>query len=278
MKNIIWLTSYPKSGNTWFRMFLSALLHSKELDINKPKTDGLFSSKHFVETILDVDADLLNTRQIEVFQRQTFEYLSAMANKTMYVKIHDAFTFSETDRLPLIPEAATKMAICFVRNPLDVTLSLANHTGRSIEKTIEEFIVNPTGAFIRKANSPHNQFRQPLGTWSMHIESWVQYPTFPVHFMRYEDMKSQPFETFKAATTAMELNVTNEQIKRAIAETEFEKLQKKEQEKEFKEKHNHNSSFFFRGQVGRWKEELTNEQIEKIRQANEPMMRHFGYW
>jgi hypothetical protein len=30
--------------------------------------------------------------------------------------------------------------------------------------------------------------------------------------------------------------------------------------------------------VGRWKEELSSEQIEKIRQANEPMMRHFGYW
>jgi hypothetical protein len=278
MKNIIWLASYPKSGNTWFRMFLSALFHDKELDINHLNTDGIFSSKHFVETTLDVDADLLIGRQIEVFQRQTFEYLSATAKKTMFVKIHDAFTFSETDGLPLIPEEATKMAVCFVRNPLDVTLSLANHTGKNIEQTIKKFITNPVGAFGGRTNAPYSQFQQPLGTWSMHVESWLTKPTFPVHFVRYEDMKARPFETFKAATTAMELGVTDDQIKRAIAETEFEKLKQKEVEKGFHEKQLPKASFFHKGEVGRWKKELTTEQIEKIRAVNEPMMKHFNYW
>jgi hypothetical protein len=91
-------------------------------------------------------------------------------------------------------------------------------------------------------------------------------------------MKANPFETFKAAIQAIGLNYSDEQIKFAINETEFEKLQKKEQEKGFKEKQVPSSNFFFKGQVGRWKEELSSEQIEKIRQANEPMMRHFGYW
>ena len=44
-KNIIWLASYPKSGNTWFRSFLTALLNDKEVDLDKMETNGIFSGK-----------------------------------------------------------------------------------------------------------------------------------------------------------------------------------------------------------------------------------------
>lgn len=277
-KNIIWLASYPKSGNTWFRSFLTALLTQKEVDLNKMETNGIFSGKGVIENALDLSADFLRTEQIEQYQRLAFSYLSDTAKKSLFMKIHDAFTFSEKDKLPLIPENATKMAVYFVRNPLDVTLSLANHVGKDLETTIEKFIVNPQGAFTRKKNSPNIQFHQPLSTWSNHVESWQKHPNFPVHFMRYEDMKSQPFETFKAAVKAIGLGYSDTDIQQAIEAVEFEKLQKKEKEKGFKEKQNLNSTFFFKGQVGRWKTELTAEQIEKIRKVNEPMMRAFGYW
>jgi Sulfotransferase domain len=278
MSNIIWLASYPKSGNTWFRSFLTALFSEKELDLNKIGTDGIFSDKHYVENALDVDADFLCPRQIEKYQRLAFTHLSEKASKPLFIKIHDAFTLSETDDLPLIPEAATRMAIYLARNPLDVALSLANHVNRSIETTIEKYIVNEKGAFGKKKSMPVSQFSQPLGTWAMHAESWLTKPNFRVHFVRYEDLKAKPFETFKAAVEAMRLNVTDRQIQRAIDETEFEKLKQKEAEKGFREKMNLQSSFFYKGQVGRWKEELTEVQIEKIRTVNESMMRHFGYW
>jgi hypothetical protein len=277
-KQIVWLASYPKSGNTWFRSFLTALLKEKEVDLNQMVTDGIFSGKNYIENVLDLNADYLSRTQIESYQRIAFNYLSDTSKKQLFIKIHDAFTFSENDGLPLIPEQPTQIAIYFVRNPLDVALSLANHIGKSVEKAIEKFIVNPSGGFATLQNSANNQFHQPLGTWSMHVESWLTKPKFPVHFMRYEDMKAKPFETFKAAIQAIGLNYNDEQIKFAIEETKFEKLQKKEQEKGFKEKQIPASNFFFKGQVGRWKEELSSEQIEKIRQANEPMMRHFGYW
>jgi hypothetical protein len=277
-KQIVWLASYPKSGNTWFRSFLTALLKEKEVDLNQMVTDGIFSGKNYIENVLDLNADYLSRTQIESYQRIAFNYLSDTSKKQLFIKIHDAFTFSENDGLPLIPEQPTQIAIYFVRNPLDVALSLANHIGKSVEKAIEKFIVNSSGGFATLQNFANTQFHQPLGTWSMHVESWLTKPKFPVHFMRYEDMKAKPFETFKAAIQAIGLNYNDEQIKFAIEETKFEKLQKKEQEKGFKEKQIPASNFFFKGQVGRWKEELSSEQIEKIRQANEPMMRHFGYW
>jgi Sulfotransferase domain len=277
-KNIVWLASYPKSGNTWFRSFLTALLSQKEVDLDKMETNGIFSGKTPIEDVLDLSADYLRLEQIEAYQRLAFSYLSDTAEKPLFIKIHDAFTVSERDKLPLIPEKPTKVALYFIRNPLDVTLSLANHIGKDIETTIEKFIINPKGSFLRKKNTANIQFYQPLGTWSNHVESWQNCPTFPVHFMRYEDMKSQPFETFKAAVMAIGLDYSDNDIQQAIEAVEFEKLQKKERDKGFKEKQNPTSSFFFKGQVGRWKTELTAEQIEKIKTVNEPMMREFGYW
>ena len=276
--NIIWLASYPKSGNTWFRSFITALYSDTEIDINKLGTDGIFSDKNLFENVLDVDADDVIHEQAVAFQRLVYPYTSAKSKKTMFVKIHDAYTFSKTDNLPLIPSAGTKMAIYLVRNPLDVTLSLANHVGKSLDKTIDKFITNTEGAFFKHQMLGLSQFYQPLGTWSMHVASWKQHPDFPVHFIRYEDIKAKPFETFKAAVNAMNLPFSDEQIQRAINETEFEKLQKKENEKGFREKQNTSTLFFNKGEVGRWKTELTPEQIQKIRTANEPMMKAFDYW
>ena len=276
-KNLVWLASYPKSGNTWFRSFLTVLLKNQQIDLNKMATDGIFSGKNFVENILDVHADYLTERQIELYQRLAFTYLSETSSKKLYIKIHDAFTFSELDKLPLIPEAPSACAVYFVRNPLDVTLSLANHIGKPLDFTIEKYMVNPKSGFVGKRSSSNDQFHQPLGTWSMHVESWLTKPLFPVHFMRYEDMKEKPFETFKAAVQAMGLSVSEEEIQFALEETRFEKLQEKEQKGGFREKPSVHRSFFFKGEVGRWKQELTVAQIEKISHANEPMMRHFGY-
>jgi len=277
-KQLVWLASYPKSGNTWFRLFLTALLKEKEVDLNNIESDGIFSSKSFIEDVLSIDTDYLSRQQIESFQRIAFSHLSKTSKKRLFIKIHDAFTFSEVDGLPLIPEEPTQLAIYLIRNPLDVALSLANHIGKSTEIAIERYINNQSGGFGNLKNSSNNQFYQPLGTWSMHVESWLNKTSFPVHFIRYEDMKEKPFESFKAAIQAIGLEFSDEQIQFAIEETQFEKLKIKEQENGFKEKIIPSSNFFFKGQVGRWKEELNKEQIEKIRKINEPMMRRFGYW
>lgn len=277
-KNIVWLASYPKSGNTWFRAFLTALLAEGEIDINKLGTNGIFSGKNNIENILDLNADYLNEQEAEMFQRITYDYLAARSTETLFIKIHDAFILSTRDGLPRVSEEGVKQAVYFVRNPLDVALSMANHIGKPVDTAIDKYIANRAGAFVTKSNSPYSQFRQPLGTWSMHVESWLTNPSFPVHFIKYEEMKENPFETFKRAVEVLDLDITDEQISRAIEETRFENLQRKEKEQGFREKQIPSSAFFFRGQVGRWKTELTEEQVEKIRNANEPMMRRFGYW
>lgn len=281
-KNIVWIASYPKSGNTWFRAFLTALQlpTGNELNLNEMVTEGIYSSKHFIEQFLDLNPDYLSIEQIESFRKIALTHLVEKSVRKNFIKIHDAFTFSTKDRLPLIPDNLSMLAVYIIRNPLDIALSLANHFGESVDYVIDRFIANSAGFFgpATEGSTSAEQFRQPLGTWSMHVESWLLHPSFPVHFVKYEDLIEHPFEAFKTAITTIGLEVNDTQIMNAIEESRFEKLQKKEREQGFKESSVFSAGFFHKGQSGRWMHELTTEQIEKIKNANEPMMRKFGYW
>ena len=275
--NIIWLASYPKSGNTWFRSFLTALLNNGEIDINKMETDGIFSDKGYVEIILDLSVDDLSPREFENYRKLAFVYKAKENVKEAFVKIHDGYTYSRWDGLPLIPSEGSRLALYFIRNPLDVVLSLANHTGLSIDEAIDKYINCEEGAFIKKGKTAQ-QYYQLLGTWDMHAASWINQSNIPLHVIRYEDMKVNPFATFKEATLQMQLNYNDEAINKAIAACNFKKLKQQEENKGFKEKAIPASAFFFKGESGRWKKELSKEQIKRIMTVNESMMKRFSYW
>lgn len=274
---IIWLASYPKSGNTWFRSFLTALLNQGEIDINKMETDGIFSSKEYIESILDICTDDLRPRELESFRKVAFTYKAQEIQKESFVKIHDAYTYSRWDGLPLIPASGSRVALYLVRNPLDVVLSLANHTGLNVEDTIDKYMNCEEGAFVKKGKTDQ-QYYQLMGTWAMHASSWMNQKDIPVHVIRYEDMKVKPFETFKIAVVQMQLPYNDESIIQAIEACDFKKLKQQEENKGFKEKALPSSAFFFKGETGRWKQELTKGQIIKIMTVNESMMKRFGYW
>lgn len=279
---IIWLASYPKSGNTWFRSFLTALKSDFEaFNINELKTDGIFSGKESLENVLDVEADFLYQNEIEQFQRIAWNFISSSSKNKKFVKIHDAFTYvNENEGKTLIPEEGTFKAVYFVRNPYDVVPSLANHNGKGIESTVA-FINDSHASFIntnKKKNRAANQFYQHLGTWNEHVKSWLERPRFPVLFIRYEDMKMSPFDTFKKAIEFMELDYSDEQILLALEMTKFENLRKQEEERGFREKSTKTKFFFNKGEMNYGKSLLSEEQIIRINTVNEEMMKHFGYW
>lgn len=275
--NIIWLASYPKSGNTWFRSFLTALLNQGQIDINKMETDGIFSSKEYIESILDLSTDDLRPRELESFRKIAFVFKAQEAKKELFVKVHDAYTFSRWNGQPLIPASGSRVALYLIRNPLDVVLSLANHTGLKIEDTIDKYMNCEEGAFIKKGKTAQ-QYYQLMGTWAMHASSWINQKDIPVHVIRYEDMKVNAFETFREAVLKMQLDYSDEAILNAIEACDFNKLKQQEENKGFKEKAAPSSAFFFKGETGRWKKELTKEQIRKIMTVNELMMKRYGYW
>ncbi len=275
-KPVIWLASYPKSGNTWFRSFLTALMKG-DVDINAMATDGIYSAKNYIEDALDLEVDDLSLLELERFRKIAFRHIHNKKDQQSFIKIHDAFTYSLWGGEPIIPSEISKVAIYLIRNPLDVALSFANHNGRGVQETIDKYICSTQGAMVRRFKAG-NQSKQVMGTWGMHVESWIDQTDIPVCVIRYEDMKADPKRTFTRAVKAMGLDYSENEIQQAIELSRFERLKAQEEEKGFKEKAIKASAFFHQGKTGRWKEELSPAQIQKITRINEKMMRKFGYF
>jgi hypothetical protein len=271
-KNIVWLASYPKSGNTWFRSFLSSLLHEKVVDINDIDEGKIFSRRNIFQNTLDIDSTLLAANEVKTLQPAVFSYLNEKSTDKMYFKIHDAFV-TNGNNIPIVPEKSTHCALLFVRNPLDVAVSFTNHNASKIDKTID----NMANSRFIIGSETGMQFQQLLHSWSEHYESWSTKPNFPVHVLRYEDMLSDTFNVFKNVLQKIGLAYSDEAIHKAIDATSFDNLRKQEDENGFAEKNPDSPKFFNNGKSGTWQGILTDDQVNKIISDHGEVMKQLGY-
>ena len=168
----------------------------------------------------------------------------------------------------------TSGAIYIVRNPLDVVLSLADFLGVEIDKAIDFMAVD----FMETDNDPdRNTVSVALGSWSQHVKSWTERPDSSLHVVRYEDMHEQPLSTFKKIARFLGLKPSRRRLSRAIGNSSFGTLRKREEQTGFKERSVHQERFFRRGVANAWKEELTDEQVRRICEAHGEQMKRFGY-
>lgn len=276
-KRIIWLASYPKSGNTWFRAFLANLLNKSDrpADINELAGGPIASSRQLFDEIAGLPSSDMTADEIENLRPLIYSHISRESSELLFHKIHDAYTITSEGN-PLVPASATKGALYFVRNPLDVAVSFAHHSNLSFE-TIVAAMNNNDYAFCSKPSRLHMQLRQKLLTWSNHYRSWTGQSDFPVMVIRYEDMKLNPFKTFAAAVRFCELDYSDDEIQQSINKSSFTELQKQEKEKGFKEKSPDSVNFFRKGIIGSWKEELPGNLAETIMNNHKDVMRKLAY-
>ena len=275
--NVIWLASYPKSGNTWFRAFLTALLNpgNAGIDINNLHPAIIASSRQLFDEVTGVSSADLLPDEVDRLRPLVYRQNALESEELLYHKIHDAWRIVPGGE-PLVPADVTRSVLYFIRNPLDVAVSFANHLHASIDKTIG-IMNNPSYAFCDSSDRLPNQLRQVLLTWSGHIESWVDRSGLPVHAMRYEDMLTRPLYTFSKAVSFIGLNPTALQIQQALEAASFERLKEQENEKGFSEKSARSPSFFRKGVAGDWKTVLNAEQIKRITSEHREVMERFGY-
>jgi hypothetical protein len=277
MNRITWLASYPKSGNTWFRIFLTNLLNEEDgpADINDLEKTPIASARGIFDDVMGLEASDLDADEIDHLRPDLYLNLAENADSPLYMKIHDAWT-TLPDNRPLIPRDATDRALYFVRNPLDVAVSFAHHNGWDYDRSIEK-MADDSFTFCGNPKRLHNQLRQKVLSWSGHVESWTDGPSFPVHVMRYEDMKTSPLETFTKAVSFMGLPHSSDQIEKALAHSAFDVVRKQEEQDGFKEKSPASARFFRKGQTGSWRAELNETQAERIVSDHFAVMRRFGY-
>ena len=275
-KGLYWLSSYPKSGNTWFRIFLANLLNlskeNKPMPINEVDhhiNDHITTTRTWINQACGFDTAPLTDDEIDSLIPGLYKKYNEIHCDVSYHKIHRAYTLVDNNQ-PLIPLDHCLGAIYFVRNPLDVAPSLANHFNFSIDDAI-------TMMGDKQFALYYYPLRQWLLSWSLHVDSWVQSKADNILFLRYEDMVMKPLETFTKAVHFLKLDISPDLIEQAIAHSSFHKLKQFEDTVGFQDKPPALKHFFRKGIVGDWQSTLTDNQIQKMITDHGSVMQQFGY-
>jgi hypothetical protein len=272
-RKIYWLASYPKSGNTWIRMFLNAYSSGFPLDINS--VFQMVKSDHHPGVFqLTCGRNIESLAHIELFmyyQAVLLNMLHVANSKDIFLKTHNAKV--SVDGMVLIPPSFSAAAVYIIRDPRDVAISVASHYKVDIDAAIK--MICDEG---QMGMCPFTKLRHILLSWSKHIESWtVTNKNVPVIVVKYEDLLVDPVPTFQAIIKHMGLpDFGPERFEFALEQTNFEKLRKQEDTHGFKES-NGSSKFFRVGKAGQWKSVLTKSQVKTIEKTHKEMMERCQY-
>jgi len=273
-KTIVWLASYPKSGNTWTRAFLiNYILNTdKPVPINELSKYALSDSwaSHY-EKINQGPIERLPEERILDLRTRFLTGVARNGADMNFVKTHN-LNYKIMGRA-MIPPPLTRHVISIVRNPLAVVPSYAKHYGQTLERSVKN-IANK----LNSSKTTTENVKDYLGSWSDHVESWTKTRAFPVHVIRYEDMTDQPEETFGTLIRKLGLPLEKDRLERSIRNSSFKELKRQEQTEGFLEQSKSSDSFFRSGKVDSWKDELSPELIAQVRQDHGKVMQRFGYF
>lgn len=292
MTDTIWLASYPKSGNTWFRMLVANLSATDApVDINNlPERGGIASGRGGFEFATLLDSGLLTHDEADALRPDVYAEL-AEGNAPdeidgaepdlgpRLVKAHDAYTDSPAGVPLLGGKRGARGAIVIVRDPRDIAPSLANHRGTDIDEAIG-FMNNDDAMFCGGFKMQAHQLRQRLLDWSGHVAGWLDQADLPVHLVRYEDLVARPVEIFRAAMIFAGRDVPRAAAERAADFARFDRLQAQERAGGFAEWRRAGRAghlFFRRGESNGWRLDLTQDQVRRIEAAHAVMMARLGY-
>lgn len=276
-KGIIWLASYPKSGNTWTRNFLHNLLNvisGKGEEGHNINAMGLRSTWEIAakpfEKLIGRPVDQCSREEIAAVRHTVQEQIMENAGGLAFVKTHHALVMDR--KKPTINFDVTAGAIYIVRNPLDVAISFSHHMNASIDEAIEQMALKDSETPV-SAQAVYEVY----GSWSQHVESWTRKPHRTILVMRYEDMLDNPNETFSTLARHLRLPASKEQVERAIELSSFKELSEQEDRLGFGERPKQAKKFFRSGTTGQWLHELSDDQVQRIITVHKVQMERFGY-
>lgn len=272
---IFWLASYPKSGNTWFRSFLTALLCGGDtIDINALAATMIASSRSWLDDVLGFDTADLRHDEIDALRGHVYGWRDGPA-AVSYHKTHDAYRHA-SDQAPAFFGGRSLGALYFIRNPLDVALSYAHHNGTSVDRAIAD-MADPRYGLCCPTRRLLPQVRQHMGSWSQHVLGWVDGSDCDCLVLRYEDMHADALVTFSKAAQFLGLTADAASIDRAVRASAFAALRAQESVRGFDERPAGQSHFFRQGQSGAWRTQLTDAQVQQILSDHAAVMRRFAY-
>ena len=276
MGSIVWLASYPKSGNTWLRAFLANLIANRTEplwpDQIRDYTDSEARADRFSELAGRSNTEL-TIQEISALRPEVHALIAQRAKGTRLVMTHNFCGSFEGH--PTFNWQATAGAIYVVRNPLDVAVSMTHHFGLTLDEAIDRLADDRVASANDEVAVSH-----VIGSWSTHVEGWAdtaERAQGKVVVLRYEDLLEKPAKHFSRAAKLIGLGEDKARIGRAVKHTSFEALSALERKHGFVEAVDEKTRFFFKGRANQWRETLNREQVQRIVDSHREQMQRFKY-
>ena len=263
---IIWLASYPKSGNTWVRLFLEALIFSKEknLDINKVNIRQFPLRRDFRGLTNNVD----NINEFISNSIVSQEKVN-LDNKIKFFKTHNAYW--KSGNYSFTNEENTLGVIHIVRDPRNVITSLKNHFDIINYHEALKMITNEKMISGSIDKDKENELPAVISSWSNHYKSWKKMKKNYL-LIKYEKLLNNSYDEFRKITNFLEknygMNFNEEQINIAIKKCNFDSLSLQEDKQGFIEsainENNKKKKFFFLGPKNNWEMLLDKKIVNQL--------------
>lgn len=273
MSNILWLASYPKSGNTWVRAFLANLIANGSGPLPLAELPNYCKDECLPESYTAVSGQPsteLGASQLCALRAQVHARIAASEPGTVLVKTHNMNGSFEGHALH--NPAVSAGAVYVVRNPLDVVLSMTYHFGLSVDEAIDRL-----GSEELATENDELFVTQILGSWSTHVASWTDKAGPDIVVVRYEDMLEKPIKVFTKIASLVGLGDNRKRVERAIKHSSFQNLSKLERRDGFSEVSDKTKRFFRKGRANQWREGLDCDQVARVVNGHREQMARFKY-
>ena len=282
---IIWLASYPKSGNTWVRAIISSLLYSDD-GIFKfsflKKIDQFPEKKYFKDFVKDFgNFDVIKKNWILAQDKINLDNNIKIfkTHQGKYTVNNDNFTNNEN----------TKAVIYIVRDPRNIVTSISNHFTKSINESLKfmlsNSVIGDNKSFEESIRDKNSRMLTLVGKWNDHYRSWTRKKD-NLLLIKYEDLLLNPESEINKISVFLknyvEFKINNEKLDNIIKTTSFENLKKLEKKETFSEgvlnkETKSKVNFFYMGSKNRWEKILNKEISESIGKNFYKEMKEIGY-
>jgi len=281
---IIWLASYPKSGNTWVRSFLTSLLYTDDgkndfSNLDKIKQfPGRYQFKNFVNDFQDIEEIYKNWLNAQ-------DYIN-LDKKIKFLKTHHVNCTIKDYKF--YNDSNSLGAIHIVRDPRNVLISIKNHFLLKDLDEAKEFILKEKNwvGIVKNKNYfiTDNQIPTLISSWKINYLSWKNKVNNYL-LVKYEDLVKNPKKEFFRISHFLE-KIMNTKFKEnkilnSIKTSSFDNMQNLEKKGLFKEyvksENNSKIKFFNLGPKNDWKLHLNKEIVEEINFKFKKEMEELGY-
>ena len=276
---IIWIASYPKSGNTYLRSFISSYYFSKKgkFDFDLLLNILQFPSVKFAKKKINSETE---ASQNWIYNQQQF----FSGDKIHFLKTHSSL--NQYNGNSFTTKNLSLGAIYIVRDPRNIITSMCHHYSLNYEQSYLKLINEKQTLLEKSIDGDHSNFTF-LGSWSNHYKSWKNTNEFNTLFIRYEDLEYNKLDTFRKIVNFINTlkndksPIDEKKIINSVNSTNFSNLKNKEEIEGFEEstysETGEKKRFFNLGFNNRWQKILPKNIILKLNNTFQNDLNDLGY-